>query len=111
MHKLCRINIENSENLFNEIKAFASRLKKILSVKEVYLYGSFAKGELHEGSDIDLVIVGDFKEGFFDRIGKIMDLTDLPIEPLVYTTQEFEELKKLQNPFIMEILKTSLKLA
>ncbi|MDP2754551.1 MAG: nucleotidyltransferase domain-containing protein [Nitrospirota bacterium] len=110
MYKLCRVDIERSKELINEIKAFATRLKKILPVREVYLYGSFAKGEIHEGSDIDLLIIGDFRERFFDRIGKILDLTDLPIEPLVYTVEEFEEFKKSQNPFIMEVLKTAVKI-
>lgn len=110
MYKLCRVNIENSEDLLNEIRAFAGRLKESLPVREVYLYGSFAKGEVHEGSDIDLLIIGDFTERFFDRIGKILDLTDLPIEPLVYTVDEFEEFKKSQNPFILEILKTAILL-
>lgn len=111
MYKLCRINIEQSEELIREIKYFAERLKKILPVRDVYLYGSFARGEIHEGSDIDLIIIGDFSERFFDRIRKILDLTDLPIEPLVYTVDEFEEFKKSQNPFIMEILKTAVKVA
>ncbi len=110
MYKLCRVDIERSEELINEIKAFADRLKKDLPVREVYLFGSFAKGEIHEGSDIDLLIIGDFSERFFDRIGKILDLTNLPIEPLVYTVEEFEEFKKTQNPFIMEVLKTSVKI-
>jgi predicted nucleotidyltransferase len=79
-------------------------------VKEVYLFGSFAKDEIHEGSDIDLLIIGDFQERFFDRIGKVLDLTDLPIEPLVYTEKEFKTLKKTQNPFITEILKTTIKI-
>lgn len=110
MHKLCRVDIKHSEELLKEIRIFADKLKKELPVKEVYLYGSFAKGEIHEGSDIDLFIVGDFKERLFDRIGKIFDLTDLPIEPLVYTVEEFEELKKSQNPFITEVLKTAVRL-
>ena len=110
MYKLCRVDIERSEELLKEIKAFAAKLKNDLPVREVYLYGSFAKGEIHEGSDIDLLIIGDFAERFFDRIGKILDLTDLPIEPLVYTVEEFEEFKKSQNPFIMEVLKTAVKI-
>jgi hypothetical protein len=57
-----------------------------------------------------MIIVGDFKERFFERIGKILDLTDLPIEPIVYTDEEFEELKKSQNPFITEVLRTAIKL-
>jgi hypothetical protein len=110
VYKLCRVDIERSEDLLNEIKIFAGELKKNLSVKEVYLYGSFAKGEIHEGSDMDLLIIGDFSERFFDRIGRILDLTDLPVEPIVYTVEEFDELKKSQNPFIMEILKTGIRL-
>jgi len=110
MYKLCRVNIERSEELIQEIKVFADSLKKILPVRDVYLYGSFATGEIHEGSDIDLVIIGDFKERFVDRIGKILELSDLPIEPLVYTVEKFKELRNSQNPFITEILKTALRL-
>ena len=110
MPKLCRINIDRSKELLEEIELFARELKKSLPVTEVYLYGSFASGEIHEGSDIDLLIVGDFKERFFERIGKIYDLTELPIEPLVYTNEEFMQLKESQNPFILEVLKTAKKL-
>ena len=110
MHKLCRIDIEHSKELINEVRVFADTLKKTLPVREVYLYGSFAKGEVHEGSDLDLLIIGDFNERFFERIGKILDLTDLPIEPLVYRVEEFEKLKKSENPFIREALKTAIKL-
>jgi len=74
------------------------------------MFGSFARGEIHEGSDIDLIVVGDFKERFFERISKIIEMTDLPIEPLVYTKEEFEEMK-INNPFIKDILKTAKKLA
>ena len=55
---------------------------------------------------IDLLIIGDFKENFFERIGKILDLTDLPVEPLVYTEEEFKKLLEEENPFIVEVLKT-----
>lgn len=108
MHKLCRVDIERSEDLLNEIRDFAEKLKQNLPVREIYLFGSFAKDEIHEGSDIDLLIIGDFKERFFDRIGKILDLTNLPVEPLVYSVKEFEELRS--SPFITEILKTAVRL-
>ncbi len=110
MYKLCRVNIEHSKELIEELRKFVKKLKKELPVKEVYLYGSFARGEIHEGSDIDLLIVGEFRERFFDRIGTILDLTELPIEPLVYTAEEFEELKTSVNPFITEVLRTAKRL-
>ncbi len=110
MLRLCRVDIQRSKEIFKELKEFIETLRQTLPVKEVYLYGSFAKGEIHEGSDIDLIIVGDFKERFFDRIGKVLDLTDLPIEPLVYTEEEFKQMKNEGNPFIAEIMKDAKRL-
>jgi len=105
VYKLCRIDIERSEEIYKRLREFISKIKKRFPIHQVYLYGSFARGQVHEGSDIDLVVVGDFKEPFFDRISKILEITDLPIEPLVYTPQEFNEMKKRGNPLIMEVLK------
>lgn len=104
MYKLCRIDIERSEEIKKKLKAFIRILKKDKRIKEVYLHGSFARGDFNEGSDIDMVIVGDFKERFVDRIGKILEMTDLPIEPICYTSEEFESMLKSRNPFILSII-------
>ncbi len=110
MYKLCPVDIDRSKELIDKVRDFAKALPQLLPVNEIYLYGSFAKDEMHEGSDIDLLIIGDFKERIFERIGKILDLTDLPIEPIAYSNEEFDELKDSQNPFIKEILKTAIRL-
>lgn len=110
MSSLRRVNIADREKLAGEIKKLAQTLKNTFPIEKIYLYGSFARGEIHEGSDIDLLIIGDFQERFFERIGLILDLTDLPIEPLVYTREEFQELRASQNPFIEEILRTGVEL-
>jgi len=111
MYELCRVNPENSDELIEEIKRFAVRLKEILPVKEVYLFCSFATSKIHEGSDIDLLIIGQLEERLFDRIGKILDLTELPIEPIIYTEKEFNELKNADNPFLNNIMKTAISIA
>jgi predicted nucleotidyltransferase len=67
-------------------------------------------GEINEGSDIDLLIIGNFKESFFERILVVLRFTELPIEPLVYTQDEFHEMRKNGNPFILEILKKGKKI-
>lgn len=110
MPKLCRVNIERSEEIFEALRAFVKQLKEKLPVEEVYLYGSFARGEIHEGSDIDLVIIGNFSESFFRRIGRVLEMTDLPVEPLVYNRDEFERMVRDKNPLILEVLKTGKKL-
>jgi len=84
---------------------FINEIKSKLPITQVYLYGSLVNDEVHEGSDIDLLIIGDFKEPFFQRIFNVMKFTELPIEPIVYTQDEFNEMKKEKNPFILEVLK------
>ena len=108
MRKLCRIDIGRREEILEEVKNFAGELKEKFGCK-VYLYGSFARGEIHEGSDIDLMIIGDFKERFFERIGKILEMTDLPIEPLVYSIKEFEGMRQ-ENSFIKEVMREAVRL-
>lgn len=110
MPKLCRVDIAQSQELLGRVTEFAERLRKDLPVQEVFLFGSFARGEIHEGSDIDLLIVGDFTGRIFDRIGAVLDMTELPIEPLVYTPAEFDSMKASGNPFIAEVLKTAVRL-
>ena len=105
MPKLRRIDLEDREGIRRELLRFVEELKEKLPVSRVYLFGSFARGKVHEGSDIDLLIVGDFPERVFTRIERVLELTDLPIEPLVYTPAEFEELVRAGNPFILRVLR------
>ena len=108
MYKLCRVNLEDREEIYEQLREFAHLLKSKHKAKKVYLYGSFARGDFHEGSDIDLIVVGDFDGKMPQRIGKILDLTSLPVEPLVYTETEFEEMK--ERPFLSEVLATAKEL-
>ena len=108
MYKLCRVNLEDREEIYEQLREFAHLLKSKHGVKKVYLYGSFARGDFHEGSDIDLIIVGEFEGKMPKRIGKILDLTSLPVEPLVYTEAEFDEMK--ESPFLSEVLATAKEL-
>ena len=108
MHKLCRVNLEDREKIYEQLREFAHLFKTKHKVKKVYLYGSFARGDSHEGSDIDLIIVGEFEGKMPQRIGRILDLTSLPIEPLVYSELEFEQIK--ERPFFREVMTTAREL-
>lgn len=105
MHKICRIDISRSEKLFDKISKFVEKITSHINIKKIYLFGSVARNDFNEGSDIDLAIIGDFKERFLDRADRILEMTELPIEPLCYTEQEFEEMRRRGNPFVKEILK------
>jgi len=109
MHKLCRVDIRRGGEIYKEIgdelKELAERLREKYGVRRIIVFGSYVRGDLNEGSDIDLVVVGDFKERFHKRIASILNLTDLPIEPLCYTEEEFREMIRNNNGFISEVLK------
>ena len=108
MYKLCRVDIEQSQKLYEQLRELATLLKSKHRAKKVYLYGSFARGDFNEGSDIDLVIVGEFEGRMPERIRQVLDMTSLPVEPLVYTEAEFEQMKG--RTFLQEVLFTAREL-
>ncbi|MEM1586989.1 MAG: nucleotidyltransferase domain-containing protein [Candidatus Bathyarchaeia archaeon] len=106
MLKLRRIDIERSEEIFEKIEAYVKKIIENLNPYVVILFGSFATGDINEGSDIDIVIIADFKENFLDRIKTLMKLNTfgIPIEPIGYTLEEFEKMHVEGNRFIMEVM-------
>ena len=112
MSVLRRVDLGRREEILRGLERLARRLKEALPLQQVYLFGSFATGQIHEGSDIDLVLVGQFTERFPERIFRVLELNDegLPIEPLCYTPDEFEAMIQEENPFILEVLKTGKRL-
>ncbi len=110
MPTLRRVDPERREEYPEQINRLGADLRARFPIREIYLFGSFVSGRIHEGSDIDLMIVGDFRERFLDRIGLILDQTDLPIEPLVYTPEEFDQMKRSGNPLMATVLATGVKL-
>jgi len=55
------------------------------------------------------MIVGDLKGKMPERIGQVLKLTDLPVEPLVYTPEEFDRLQKT-SVFLKEAMRTAKEL-
>ena len=105
MYQLRRIIIEEGRDssafLMAEITAFAEILRSRMDVERIILFGSVARGDFNEGSDVDLLIIGNFTERFHKRAVDIIGITDLPIEPVCYTRDEFAEMLRKKNPFVL----------
>ncbi|MHA1232303.1 MAG: nucleotidyltransferase domain-containing protein [Candidatus Helarchaeota archaeon] len=112
MCRLYRESIILNREINRKIIEIIHKIKEILKPNKIILFGSFSRGDYNEYSDVDLVIVGNFKESFFDRIGIILDLndSDLDIEPLVYTNEEFKMMMKNENRFILHVLEEGIEL-
>jgi predicted nucleotidyltransferase len=85
---------------------------KVYHPQRVILYGSFARGDYHCGSDLDLIIVKETDQPFADRIGDVLRLcrSRIPIEPLVYRPSEMADMLDGGNDFLETALKEGIVL-
>jgi len=78
--------------------------------EKVILFGSYGTKLKRQNSDIDLLIVKRTEKRFVDRVVELMRLIrsqfglEYPVEPLVYTPDEFRRAKKINSLFIRTIL-------
>lgn len=112
MHKPRGKDFGGSPRIRTEISRLIKKIKAEVKPRKILLFGSYARGDYHEKSDVDLLVVGDFKERFFDRIGRILDCNDtsLGLDALAYTPQEFEKMRKQRNPLVTKALKEGIAL-
>ena len=101
--------------LDKRLQTIGSRIKKDYRAERVILFGSYAKGNATEDSDVDLLVVAPTKERFFERMASvrrlIRDLRDgLAVSPIVLTPVELEKRRQAGDPFVQEILETGVSL-
>lgn len=75
--------------------------------EKVILFGSFARGDYHAGSDMDLIVVKETDRPFTDRIGDVLRhcRSSIPVEPLVYRPSELAAMLARGNDFLETALK------
>lgn len=79
-------------------------LKKIKGIKEAFIYGSFAKGDEGELSDIDLFMIGSINEDvFIDAISRLEKKFDRDISYVLMTEEEFRKKQKDENSFLINV--------
>jgi predicted nucleotidyltransferase len=76
--------------LDKRLHTIGNKIKRDYSAERVILFGSSAKGNATEDSDVDLLVVAPTKERFFERMASvrrlIRDLRDgLAVSPIVLT--------------------------
>ena len=80
----------NNQQITERIKAIAERLKKEYHAKKVILFGSYARGEATDDSDVDLFIIAPTNKRFFKRMTTVRRLirdlrNGLPVAPRAYS--------------------------
>ena len=99
-----------NKSIISIVEKYVSLIPKDLGVKKSFLFGSYAKGNEREESDIDIAIVLENMTDFYASQLLLMRLRrkiDLRIEPHPISESEFVS----TNPFAYEIQNTGIEIA
>ena len=83
---------------------YANAIKSKYNYSKVILFGSYAKGNFNEDSDIDIAVILKDYNNLIDmqlELRRLRRKIDSRIEPHPFREKEFE----LSNPIVSEILK------
>jgi len=101
--------VEAKTDIKRIIRNYIRHLESDIKVQKVILFGSHARGQAHEWSDIDLAVISDDLIGL-DQLQRIEVLSpsrrgcDTSIEPLGFTMREYKTASHLT--FLGEIKRT-----
>jgi predicted nucleotidyltransferase len=70
--------------------------------KQIWLHGSFARGDFHQESDLDLIIIKETSKKFLDRIEEVLQYVPcgIAVQPMVYTPREMDTMMAEKNVFL-----------
>ena len=86
----------DKKELIKRLKKFKKKIEKKYNISSMMLFGSRAEGNVKRDSDVDLILVGEFKGK--NNLHRSPPLylewnLRLPVDFLCYTPEEFERLK------------------
>ena len=90
----------------HSINKIIDQIKQKYKPELIILFGSYARGNFTEGSDVDLLVVKNTRKRPIWRrvdVRKVIDV-DVPMDIIVYTPSEFNMLKENNSAFIRDIL-------
>jgi len=92
----------------NDIKRVAARLAEASGAEKVILFGSYARNEARDASDVDLMIVAESGLPRFKRSRALYGLFrpyPFPMDLIVYTPEEIEQGKLSPLSFVATVLR------
>jgi predicted nucleotidyltransferase len=92
-----------------EMDHLVSRIVDFYQPEMVILFGSYASGNAHEGSDLDILLVKQTTETPVNRaagLRKALRDIFIPMDILVYTPLEIAKDKERKFTFIHDVLKS-----
>ena len=94
----------------DQIERIVTKIAESHKPERIILFGSYACGTPNENSDLDLlVVVADSKQPRYKRAREIRKhlwgIAEIPKDIFVYTQEEIDEWKEVEEVFITSIMK------
>jgi len=91
-------------DLERELATIIQRLVRRYRPEKIILFGSGAAGTADANSDIDLLVIKQTDDGYFDRLGKVRRLLDTwqPLDIFVLTPLEVQKAVAENRYFVVE---------
>ncbi|PZX48926.1 nucleotidyltransferase domain-containing protein [Algoriphagus chordae] len=97
------------QRIITILNKYIESIPQAFGLRSAFLFGSYAKGSQKEESDLDIALVLDHMDDFFEtqmKLRKLRRSIDLRIEPHPIKTKDFNA----KNPFALEIKATGINL-
>lgn len=91
-------------HLEQELHRMSEILIREYQPEKLILFGSVAQGDIHEWSDLDLVVIKKTEQPLLERIEEVLRLIrpKVGLDVLVYTPEELEELVADRRVFVLD---------
>ncbi|TKJ21595.1 MAG: nucleotidyltransferase [Promethearchaeota archaeon Loki_b32] len=83
---------KNLKSINKGIKKFCQNIIKVMQPNCIILYGSLARGDFNERSDVDVIVISSkLPKNYYKRAELLFNMVETldPIEPLGFTPDEF----------------------
>jgi len=94
------------DKLNAKVNAAIQRIARGYQPDKIVLFGSFARGDFHDDSDVDLLIIKDTTDSVLRRMDAVLDhcTGDIAVEALIYTPTEFHAMLRRGSDFLQQAL-------
>ncbi len=100
------MDIAKYAELENSLQKLVNIIKEQPGIKKIIVFGSYARKKLTENSDLDVLVVQDTNIPWYKRLtGLSRENVEVSIDMLVFTPDEFEELKTKTGSVVDEAIK------
>ncbi len=98
--------MEAARNLQTDLDWLVGRIRDGYEPEKIILFGSLARGDAHEWSDIDLIVVKDTEMSYGERVKALLPALRgrlVGADIVIYTPEEYERGKQARWGLVRDV--------